>query len=147
MDCWGLWHIHDVDLSADLARVIAQLSARQARVLVGIDGPDAAGKTTLAENLTRLGYEAKTVAQEHSYIPALYRHTSPDVVIYLDASFAAIRKRRAIDWDESSLAEERARLADARQTCDLYVKTDKLNADQVFRRVRRWLEKREGVRG
>ena len=40
-----------MDLSADLARVIGRLSARQARVLVGIDGPDAAGKTTLADQV------------------------------------------------------------------------------------------------
>jgi deoxyadenosine/deoxycytidine kinase len=108
-----------------------------------IVGVCAAGKTTLAENLTRLGYEADTVAQEHSYVPTLYRHSSPDAVIYLDASFAAIKKRRDIDWDERFLAEEQARLADARAACDLYIKTDNLNADQVFRRVRRWLEKRE----
>jgi uridine kinase len=40
-----------VDLSADIARVIARLSARQARVLVGVDGPDAAGKSTLADQV------------------------------------------------------------------------------------------------
>ena len=40
-----------MDLSAYLARDIARLSARQARVLVGIDGPDAAGKTTLADQV------------------------------------------------------------------------------------------------
>ena len=112
-------------------------------VIVGVC---AAGKTTLAENLKRLGYDADTIAQEHSYVPTLYRHDSPDVVIYLDASFSAIKKRREIDWDEPFLAEQQARLADARATCDLYIKTDSLNADQVFRRVRRWLEKREGVR-
>jgi len=108
-----------------------------------IVGACAAGKTTLAENLTRLGYDAVTVAQEHSYVPTLWRHTCPDIVIYLDATLTAIRKRREIDWDEEHLAEERARLADARQACHLYVKTDDLNADQVFRRVRRFLEKRE----
>jgi deoxyadenosine/deoxycytidine kinase len=112
-------------------------------VIVGVC---AAGKTTLAESLKRLGYDADTVAQEHSHVPTLYRHTSPDVVIYLDASFATIKKRREIDWDESFLAEQQARLADAHSACDLYVKTDSLNADQVFRRVRRWLEKKEGLR-
>jgi len=52
-------------------------------VIVGVC---AAGKTTLAENLKSIGYDAATVAQEHSYIPTLYRNTSPDVVVFLDAS-------------------------------------------------------------
>jgi uridine kinase len=42
-----------MDLSAHVARAIAGLSAQQARVLVGIDGPDAAGKTTLADEVAR----------------------------------------------------------------------------------------------
>jgi uridine kinase len=48
-----VWDIRDVDLSAHVARAIARLSAQQARVLVGIDGPDAAGKTTLADEVVR----------------------------------------------------------------------------------------------
>lgn len=112
-------------------------------VIVGVC---AAGKTTLAENLKRIGYDAATVAQEHSYIPTLYRNTAPDAVVFLDASYAAIKKRRAVNWQESYLDGERERLAHARAHCDLYLKTDELNADQVYRRVRRWLEKREGVR-
>jgi deoxyadenosine/deoxycytidine kinase len=112
-------------------------------VIVGVC---ASGKTTLAQNLQRLGYDADTVAQEHSHVPTLFRHTSPDIVVYLDASWAAIKRRREVDWDEAFLAEERARLAQARAACDLYIKTDDLNADQVFRRVRRFVEKKEGVR-
>ena len=108
-----------------------------------IVGVCAAGKTTLAKNLTQLGYDADTVSQEHSYVPTLWHHVPPDVLVYLDASFAAIRKRRDIDWGEDDLEEERRRLADARRSCDLYIKTDDLNADQVYRRVRRFLEKRE----
>lgn len=109
-------------------------------VIVGVC---ASGKTSLATKLQRLGYDADTIAQEHSHVPTLWRHNSPDILIYLDASYEVIRKRRAIDWGEDFLAEEQARLADARAACDLYVMTDRLKEDQVFRRVRRWLEKRE----
>ena len=84
-----------------------------------------------------------SVAQEHSYVPTLGQHASPDILIYLDASLDTIRKRRAIDWGEEYLAEERLRLAHAREHCHLYVQTDKLNEDQVLRRVRRFLEQRE----
>jgi deoxyadenosine/deoxycytidine kinase len=106
-------------------------------------GPCASGKTSLVEKLVHLGYDADTIAQEHSQVPTLWQHNVPDVVIYLDVSFPSILKRREIDWDEAFLAEEKRRLANARQACDLCVNTDKLKEDQVFRRVRRFLEKRK----
>jgi RNase adaptor protein for sRNA GlmZ degradation len=106
-------------------------------------GVCAAGKTVLVQKLQQLGYDADTVAQEHSYVASLWKHSSPDVVIYLDAALATIRKRRDPDFDEQLLADEHERLAQAREACDLYVKTDELNEDQVFRRVRRFLEKWE----
>lgn len=109
---------------------------------ITIVGVCAAGKTTLAQKLQQDGYDAETVAQEHSYVAALYRHTPHDVLIFLDASLAAIKKRREIDWGEEQLAAEYQRLAEARRACDLYIKTDDLNAERVFRRVRRFLEKR-----
>ena len=112
-------------------------------VIVGVCG---SGKTSLAAKLQRLGYDADTIAQEHSEVPTLFRHNSPDIVIYLDASLQSIRKRRDIDWGEDVLVVERARLAAARSACDLYIKTDDLNEDQVFRRARRFLEKSEEKR-
>ena len=109
-------------------------------VIVGVC---ASGKTSLATKCQALGYNADTIAQEHSEVPTLWRHNAPDVLIYLDASLAAIGKRRDVDWGEDFLAQERQRLENARQACDLYVKTDEINEDQVFRRVRRFLEKKE----
>ncbi|TYP84987.1 uridine kinase [Blastococcus xanthinilyticus] len=40
-----------MELVSRLAAAVAALTARHSRVLVGIDGPDAAGKTTLADRL------------------------------------------------------------------------------------------------
>lgn len=40
------------DLVADLAAAVADLGERHSRVLVGIDGPDAAGKSILADRLS-----------------------------------------------------------------------------------------------
>lgn len=40
-----------MDLSAHLVGVITRLTSQRTRVLVAIDGPDAAGKTTLADSL------------------------------------------------------------------------------------------------
>ena len=106
-------------------------------------GVCAAGKTSLVEKLQAQGWDADTAAQEHSDVPTLFKHTSPDIVIYLDASLEAIRKRRDIDWGEDLLERERVRLAAARAACDLYIQTDRFKEDQVYRRVRRFLEKRQ----
>lgn len=45
------WHAQRVDLLSQLADAVTDLARSRERVLVGIDGPDAAGKTTLADRL------------------------------------------------------------------------------------------------
>ena len=47
---WG--RLRAVDLLGGLVAEVSRLSALHDRVLVGIDGPDAAGKTTLADELS-----------------------------------------------------------------------------------------------
>jgi hypothetical protein len=42
-----------MDLLGSLSTAIAELSQRHQRVVVGIDGPDCAGKTTVADKLAR----------------------------------------------------------------------------------------------
>lgn len=107
-----------------------------------IVGPCAAGTTTLSHALRRAGYDAHACAQEHSYVPDMWRMTQPDVLIYLDAGMETIRRRRSVAWDEAHLAAENARLTHARQHCDLYVPTDGLNRRQVLALARRFLEER-----
>jgi deoxyadenosine/deoxycytidine kinase len=109
-----------------------------------IVGPCAAGTTTLAQNLRALGYDAHPSAQEHSYVPEMWRMTHPDVLIYLDASMAAILRRRDVAWGEAHLATENQRLAHARQHCDLYIATDDLSIEQVLERTVEFLRGREG---
>ena len=111
-----------------------------------IVGPCAAGTTTLAEGLRELGYDAHACAQEHSYVPDMWRMSGPDVLIYLDVTMETIRRRREVSWDERHLEAERVRLAHARQHCDLYLPTDDLSREQVLERVRQLLE-RGPVRG
>ena len=112
-----------------------------------IVGPCAAGTSTLAENLRRLGYDAHPSAQEHSYVPDMWRMTGPDVLIYLDASMATIRRRREVSWGEEHLAAENRRLAHAREHCDLYVATDELSIQQVLERAVEFLRRREAGAG
>ena len=56
--------------------------------LIGVVGPCGSGKSTLIAGLEKHGYACRHIAQEHSYVPAMWQIiTKPDVLIYLHASF------------------------------------------------------------
>jgi shikimate kinase len=99
-------------------------------------GPDAAGKTELVKRLCALGYNAHSCAQDHSYVPDMWRRLSkPDFLIYLDARLETIAQRRNIDWGQERLDVLNARLAHARAHCDLYLPTDDLKPSEVVAQV------------
>jgi guanylate kinase len=113
---------------------------REAGPRVVVVGPDAAGKSTLVERLLALGYNARSCAQDHSYVPDMWRRISrPDFLIFLDARLETIARRRAIDWGQERLDTVQARLAHARAHCDLYLPTDGLTRNEVAGRVCRAL--------
>ena len=104
---------------------------------VVVVGPDAAGKTELVGRLRALGYNARSCAQDHSYVPDMWRRIArPDFLVYLDARLETIARRRRIDWGQERLDILNARLAHARAHCDLYLPTDDLAPAQVVERVR-----------
>lgn len=103
---------------------------------VVVVGPDAAGKTTLVRQLQALGYNARSCAQEHSYVPDMWRVLArPDFLVFLDARLETIAQRRFIDWGQERLDRLAERLAHARRHCDLYLPTDGLSPDEVSERV------------
>jgi deoxyadenosine/deoxycytidine kinase len=108
---------------------------------VVVVGPCASGKSVLVEGLTKLGYEAQACAQEHSYVPTMWQMDQPDLLVYLDATLATIRRRRQDEFPATELAAQQKRLANARQHCHLYLKTDDLNIEKVLRRVRRFVDR------
>lgn len=112
--------------------------------IVGVCG---SGKTVLAEALRAHGYNARAMAQEHSFVAGMWRaHGQPNVLICLDAEAATINARLGRgDWTEVAVAEQRRRLADARAYCDLYLPTDGLTEAEVLARVLAFL--REGWPG
>lgn len=112
-----------------------------------IVGPCASGTSTLAGKLRAAGYDAHACAQEHSYVPDMWRMSHPDVLIYLDARLDTIRRRRQVSWGEEHLRAEQARLAHARRHADLYLATDELTAEEVFQSVLRFLEARQASAG
>ncbi len=100
-------------------------------------GPDAAGKTELVNRLRALGYNARSCAQDHSYVPDMWQRISkPDFLVYLDAQLETIARRRAIDWGQERLDELNCRLAHARAHCDLYLPTDELEPEEVADQAR-----------
>ena len=109
--------------------------------LIGVVGPCASGKSTLIAGLTRLGYRTRHIAQEHSYVKDMWqRLTNPDVLVFMDASYATTTRRRKLDWSEADWQEQQQRLGHARANADLYLDTDILSAEQVLEAVVEWVE-------
>jgi len=102
-------------------------------VRVAVVGPCVSGKSELVRALRTAGYEARHVAQEHSYAPAMWQKISrPDLLIYLDVDYPTARARRPrITWGPERLAEQGKRLAHARQHCDLYLDTSSLTLEEI----------------
>jgi len=87
--------------------------------------------------LRALGYNARACAQDHSYVPDMWRRLSqPDFLVFLDARLETIARRRDIDWGQRRLDVLLARLVHARAHCDLYLPTDDLTPSEVMGQVR-----------
>jgi len=104
--------------------------------LIGVVGPCAAGKTTLVANLRRLGYRAKHIAQEHSYVPYMWQKiTQPDILIFLEVSYENTLLRRKLSWSRDEYNEQLIRLVHARQHADLVIDTNLLDTQGVLQNV------------
>ncbi|MBC7241264.1 MAG: hypothetical protein H5T60_02315 [Anaerolineae bacterium] len=111
--------------------------------LIAVVGVCAAGKTTLVEGLRALGYNARQVGQEHSYVPYMWqRITRPDILIYLHASYEAVARRREVDYDAAYWQEQERRLAHAAAHAHLVIDTDALTPEEVLARAVAFLESR-----
>ncbi len=100
--------------------------------VIGLVGPCSAGKSTLQRSLTALGFTAKSIGQEHSYVPHMWQVIGrPDVLVYLDVSYPVAQGRRWLNWLPADHAEQRRRLGHARVHCHVFVNTDPLTPDQV----------------
>lgn len=103
------------------------------RPLIGVVGPCGSGKSTLIAGLEEAGYRCRHIAQEHSYVPAMWQIISrPDILIFLDASFPVSTARRKLDWQKKDHVEQHRRLAHARQHAHLQIDTDDLTPAQVL---------------
>jgi len=107
---------------------------------IAIVGPCAAGKSTLALALRQLGFDARQIVQEHSFVPQMWQiMTKPDRLVFLDASYEATLARKHLNWTREEYEEQHRRLAHARSNCDIYVDTEALTPGQVLEDVLRRL--------
>jgi thymidylate kinase len=111
----------------------APLRSPDAGPLIGIVGPCGAGKSTLMAGLEGHGYRCRHIAQEHSYVQAMWQIiTKPDALVYLHTSFENATARRQLNWNHRDYEEQLRRLEHARQHADLFVDTDPLTPGQVL---------------
>jgi len=104
--------------------------------LIAVVGPCASGKSLLVHALLARGYNAREVAQEHSYVPTMWqRITQPDLLVYLDVSWQVACQRRPTDAGADWWAELARRLHHARQHADLYIHTDELTPREILNRT------------
>jgi deoxyadenosine/deoxycytidine kinase len=104
--------------------------------LIGVVGPCGSGKSTLIKGLEQHGFSCRHIAQEHSYVQAMWqRIAKPDILIFLDASFPVSTARRRLNWQEKDHEEQYRRLAHARQHAHLVIATDHLTPEQVLQKA------------
>lgn len=103
--------------------------------VIAVTGVCCSGKTVLAEELRKLGYNAKEIAQEHSSVPDLWKQIHTDFLVVLDCDYETIKKRRDITWPRERLERQREVLAGAKAECNLYLKTDNLSPEQILSEV------------
>lgn len=109
--------------------------------LIGVVGPCGSGKSTLVAGLEKYGYRCRHIAQEHSYVQAMWQIiTKPDLLIYLAASFPVSTARRKLTWQKEDHDEQLRRLEHARQHANLFIATDELTPEQVLQKALRFLE-------
>ncbi|MEA2008932.1 MAG: hypothetical protein U9O54_07405 [Chloroflexota bacterium] len=114
-----------------------------APLVIGVTGPCAAGKSTLAIGLEKKGYTVKHIAQEHSFVPDMwYKIAKPDILIFLDVSYAVAKQRQgAGKWQRSLYQKQVTRLRHARKHADLLLNTDNLSPEEVLQNVLGYLKK------
>lgn len=107
-----------------------------AKPLVGIVGPCGSGKSTLAYLLLKRGVNCRHIAQEHSYVPSMWKViTNPDVLVYLQVSYLNTITRRNLIWTEAEYNEQLFRLRNAEEHADLLINTNQLSPAQVLNNV------------
>ena len=122
-------------------RSLIHTAALRRAPLVGVVGPCGSGKSTLIRGLEQYGYACRHIAQEHSYVQAMWqRIAKPDILIFLDASFPVSTARRQLTWQKQDHEEQYRRLAHARENANIVIDTDHLTPAQVLQKALDFLQ-------
>ena len=99
-------------------------------------GPCASGKSTLVPELEKYGYQARSIAQEHSFVQDMWlRITNPEALIYLDVSYKVAMERRPQTYNAEEFQDLNQRLSHALSHADFYLHTDELSPGEVAQAV------------
>ena len=110
-------------------------------LILGIVGVCGSGKSTLAAQLKALGYDTRHVAQEHSFVPDMWKRISnPDVLIFLEVSFSNTIRRKNLNWEEKDYHQQLQRINHAFTHADLRIPTDALTPQEILARVLTFLD-------
>jgi deoxyadenosine/deoxycytidine kinase len=91
-----------------------------------------------------MGYAARNVAQEHSFVPTLWqRKGMPDLLVFLEVSYDNTLKRSTLRWIESDYERQLERLKHARENADLIIDTNILSQDEVLKVILDAIQKLE----
>jgi len=113
------------------------------RSLIGVVGHCGSGKSTLISGLEKHGYTCRHIAQEHSYVGAMWQIISkPDILVYLHASFPVSTARRNLNWKNKDHEEQSRRLSHAREHAHIIINTDELTPEQVLQKALDYLDER-----
>lgn len=113
--------------------------------MIGIVGPCGSGKSTLVAGLEKYGYTCRHIAQEHSYVQAMWQKIAkPDILIYLSVSFPISTARRKLNWHKQDYDEQLRRLQHARQHAKLLIDTNDLTPEQVLQTALNYLKEING---
>jgi cytidylate kinase len=108
---------------------------------IGVVGPCGSGKTTLTRSLQEHHITVRHIAQEHSYVPEMWKIISnPTFLVFLNVSFEIATQRRKLNWSIAEFEEQLRRLKHARDNADLVIDTDSMNPDDVLTAVLHFIQ-------
>ena len=115
----------------------------QQKPVIGIVGPCKSGKTVLKRGLVSHQYQVKHIAQEHSYVPDMWKKIAkPDILIYLNVSYQGTLDRSSLSWSLEQYEEQLRRLTHAHAHADLFIETDGKTPEEILRIVINYLHSR-----
>lgn len=114
---------------------------RMEHPLIIVVGVCASGKTTLAEGLRRLGFNAHSVAQEHSASRHFWQRRQPDIVIGLQCSYETTVARRGSPMHRRVWERQWELLADAYEHAQIIIRTDGMSPEELIEQAHQSLVK------